>query len=361
MKKAERIDIGKQCVHKMIDENLSYRDLELIPFNGEIFSKDTLKKYIELYIEQESVENPDNPVIARFQNYKLRYIRDGLNKLTIDNIISLSPEEFKESIGKLSLEQIKRRLLVLSADETRASDVAPYITIINEYLDEVNRVRSEKRYGSDNETFDNKMNYIIDLYINSPVIELRHLRIEPNVMAKTSFLDQVKNIADETVHGGNRYSDQIKSKVSALLNEVKRREDEARDIIVLISGYILNGIPKGDKLESFDMFDYYSLTKYSVPDLAATALALSKRDTEPLEKSATVLATFRDRVYKSDYRTSKENIIKYQYTENGRVLFSDEIDSIISYLNARGIPLTQRTYQGAYHEYVNGRLQIKQI
>ena len=89
MKKAERIDIGKQCVHKMIDENLSYRDLELIPFNGEIFSKDTLKKYMELYIEQESVENPDNPVIARFQNYKLRYIRDGLNKLTIDNIISL--------------------------------------------------------------------------------------------------------------------------------------------------------------------------------------------------------------------------------------------------------------------------------
>ena len=109
------------------------------------------------------------------------------------------------------------------------------------------------------------------------------------------------------------------------------------------------------------MFDYYSLTKYSVPDLAATALALSKRDTEPLEKSATVLATFRDRVYKKDYRTSKENIIKYQYTENGRVLFSDEIDSIISYLNVRGIPLTQRTYQGAYHEYVNGRLQIKQI
>ena len=50
MKKAERIDIGKQCVHKMIDENLSYRDLELIPFNGEIFSKDTLKKYMELYI-----------------------------------------------------------------------------------------------------------------------------------------------------------------------------------------------------------------------------------------------------------------------------------------------------------------------
>lgn len=32
------------------------------------------------------------------------------------------------------------------------------------------------------------------------------------------------------------------------------------------------------------MFDYYSLTKYSVPDLAAAALALSKRDTEPLEK-----------------------------------------------------------------------------
>lgn len=281
MKKAERIDIGKQCVHKMIDENLSYKDLELFPFNGEIFSKDTLKKYIELYIEQESVENPDNPVIAKFQNYKLRFIRGGLNKLTIDNIISLSPEEFRESIGKLSLEQIKRRLLVLSADET--------------------------------------------------------------------------------VHGGNRYSDQIKSKVSALLNEVKRREDEARDIIVLISGYILNGIPKGDKLESFDMFDYYSLTKYSVPDLAAAALALSKRDTEPLEKSATALATFRDRVYKSDYRTSKENIIKYQYTENGRVLFSDEIDSIISYLNVRGIPLTQRTYQGAYHEYVNGRLQIKQI
>mgnify|MGYP007083834597 CR=1 FL=1 len=281
MKKAERIDIGKQCVHKMIDENLSYKDLELFPFNGEIFSKDTLKKYIELYIEQESVENPDNPVIAKFQNYKLRFIRGGLNKLTIDNIISLSPEEFRKSIGKLSLEQIKRRLLVLSADET--------------------------------------------------------------------------------VHGGNRYSDQIKSKVSALLNEVKRREDEARDIIVLISGYILNGIPKGDKLESFDMFDYYSLTKYSVPDLAAAALALSKRDTEPLEKSATALATFRDRVYKSDYRTSKENIIKYQYTENGRVLFSDEIDSIISYLNVRGIPLTQRTYQGAYHEYVNGRLQIKQI
>ena len=101
--------------------------------------------------------------------------------------------------------------------------------------------------------------------------------------------------------------------------------------------------------------------KLNDSDLAATALALSKRDTEPLEKSATVLATFRDKVYKRDYRTSKENIIKYQYTENGRVLFSDEIDSIISYLNARGIPLTQRTYQGAYHEYVNGRLQIKQI
>ncbi|UKI28692.1 MAG: hypothetical protein L6V78_07395 [Clostridium sp.] len=263
--------------------------------------------------------------------------------MTIDNIISLSPEEFKESIGKLSLEQIKRRLLVLSADETRASDVAPYITIINEYLDEVNKVRSEKNVMVViMKLFDNKMNYIIDLYINSPVIELRHLRIEPNVMVKASFLDQVKNIADETVHGGNRYSDQIKSKVSALLNEVKRREDEARDIIVLISGYILNGIPKGDKLESFDMFDYYSLTKYSVPDLAAAALALSKRDTEPLEKSATALATFRDRVYKSDYRTSKENIIKYQYTENGRVLFSDEIDSIISYLNVRGIPLTQK-------------------
>ena len=72
-----RIDIGKQCVHKMIDENLSYKDLELFPFNGEIFSKDTLKKYIELYIEQESVENPDNPVIAKFQNYKLRFIRGG--------------------------------------------------------------------------------------------------------------------------------------------------------------------------------------------------------------------------------------------------------------------------------------------
>ena len=54
--------------------------------------------------------------------------------MTIDNIISLSPEEFRKSIGKLSLEQIKRRLLVLSADETRASDVAPYITIINEYI-----------------------------------------------------------------------------------------------------------------------------------------------------------------------------------------------------------------------------------
>ena len=58
---------------------------------------------------------------------------------------------------------------------------------------------------------------------------------------------------------------------------------------------------------------------------------------------------------------NKENIIKFQYTENGRVLFGDEIDSIIAYLKSRGIPLTQRTYQGAYHEYVNGRLQIKQI
>ena len=51
MKKAERIDIGKQCVHKMIDENLSYRDLELFPFNGEIFSKDTLKKLHNILIK----------------------------------------------------------------------------------------------------------------------------------------------------------------------------------------------------------------------------------------------------------------------------------------------------------------------
>lgn len=54
MKKAERIDIGKQCVHKMIDENLSYKDLELFPFNGEIFSKDTLKKYIELLLNRKA-------------------------------------------------------------------------------------------------------------------------------------------------------------------------------------------------------------------------------------------------------------------------------------------------------------------
>lgn len=361
MKKAERIEIGGQCVHKMIDERLLYKDLELIPFNGEIFAKDTLKKYMELYIEQESVENPDNPVIAEYQNYITKNIRRTLNKLTIDSIISEPVEEFKSSIKSLSAVQIKRRLEVLTSDEKRVSEVSPYVEIINEHFDAIEKVRNERRYNSDNETFDNKINYIADLYINSPVVELSYLRIDPNIMDKKVFLEQVKNITNESVNGGTKYSAQIKAKVAALVAEVKRREDEVKDTIILISDYIINGIPKGDKRETFTLFDYYNITNYSVPDLASAAIALSRREEDPIEKNASALASFRDKVYKRDYRTNKDYIIKFQYTENGRVLFGDEIDSIIAYLDARGIPLTQRTYQGAYHEYVNGRLQIKKI
>lgn len=361
MKKAERIDIGKQCVYKMINEKLSYKDLELIPFNGEIFAKDALKKYMQLFIEQESVENPDNPVIAEYQSYISKYTRGGANKLTIDSIISETPDEFRESISGFSTTQIKKRLDVLVSDKDRAGEVAPYVKIINDHFDVIDKERNENRYNSDNETFDNKINYIVDLYINSPVVELRYLSIDPNIMNKKAFIDQVKSINNESINGGTKYSAQIKAKVAALLAEVKRREDEVRDTIVLISDYIINGIPKGDKVETFTLFDFYNMTKYSVPDLAAAAVALSKRNVDHIERCASALAGFRDKVYKSDYRTNKDYIIKFQYTENGRVLFGDEIDSIIAYLKSRGIPLTQRTYQGAYHEYVNGRLQIKQI
>lgn len=361
MKKAEKIEIGKESVHKLIDGNLSYSDLEMIPFNGDIYSKDTLKKYMDLYIEQESVENPDNPVIAKYQAYKASRVQFGLSKITIDKILAKTIEEFGESLGSLSNEQIKRRLGVLTSDESRIEQTSEYIRVINEYLDGVEKAKNEKRYNSDNETFDNKINYIIDLYINSPVIELQYLRFDPNIMSVKTFLNQVKLIANESVTGGSKYSDQIKSKVAALLNEVKRREEAARDEIMLIANYIINGISKGDRIEKFTLFDYYTLTKYDVPDLAATAKVLANSETDPLLNCSTALIGFRDKVYKNDYRINKENIIKYQYTENGRVLFSDEIDAIIAYLDARGIPLTQRTYQGAYHEYVNGRLQIKQI
>lgn len=361
MKKAERIEVGKECVHKMIDGNLSYSDLEMLSFNGEYFGKDTLKKCMDLYIEQESVENPDNPVIAEYQAYKTKRVKFGLNKLTINKILAETIEEFGKSLEGLSTAQIKRRLDVLTSDDTKAAQVSDYIKVIDDYLKNLEKAKNEKHYTSDSETFDNKINYIIDLYINSPVIELQFLKFDPSVMSSKTFLNQVKLISNESANGGDKYSTQIKSKVAALLAEVKRREEEARDEITLIVNYIINGIPKAGKTESFTLFDYYSLTKYSVPDLAAAAVSLSKDENDPLVKCASALTGFRDRVYKNDYRTNKDNIIKYQYTENGRVLFGDEIDAIIDYLKARNIPLTQRTYQGAYHEYVNGRLQIKQI
>lgn len=359
MKKAEKIEIGRQCVHKMIDENLSYKDLELFTFNDEVYSKETLKKFMELFIQNESMENPDNPVIAEFQNYKLKLVSRSSKRLTIDQLLSVPIDMFKEALNELSDEQNKKRLDVLTSDKTRASEVAPYVKAISDYFEKKSNAKDQVSYKPGTEGFDSKLNYVIDLYMSSPVIELRNIRVDSNVMEKQFFFYQIRNIREEIENGGNNYSDQIKAKVAALLTEVRRRQEEARDVIEQIVSYIQNGIVKDGKLERFSLFDYYTITKYDVPDLAAAAKSLSNSEDDPLEKCSTVLAYFRDEIYKYDHRTNKENIIKFQYTENGRVLFSDEIDGIIAYMEARNIPLTQKTYQGAYHEYVNGRLQIK--
>lgn len=71
-----------------------------------------------------------------------------------------------------------------------------------------------------------------------------------------------------------------------------------------------------------------------------------------------ILQQFRAYTLAGDHKVDKERIVKYSYSENGRVLFNDEIDDIIAYLNDNNIPLTLCTYKEAYHEYVTGRLPI---
>lgn len=362
MKKSEKIEIGKTCAYKVLNEGKSYDDLEFIIFNGENFSKDILKKYIALYIENESKENPENPIISQYEKHRATALERTSFRITLANIMRSSVEEFKESLPSLTDNQIASRLRALKKG---LQDEPEKAAVIYGYIATIEDLKKEKTKANEKTSsrgiFEDHLDDIIDLYLSSDVINPAKLRIDPKIMPTTTFVSRLKDVEEDIKNGGTKYPEDVKTKVRVLDAAVTARQRSVKDLIIQVSDYILNGINKSGRNEPFTMFDYYSLTRYSVDDLAKTALNLSRGNKDELQGCATILASYRDRVFKSDRRITKEQIMQYQYTENGRILFSDEVDDIIAYLAANNIPLTQKTYQGAYHEYVNGRLQIKHI
>lgn len=352
----QKIEIGKTCLEAYVN-GATYTNLEDTLFFGEYYMTETLKSYIKMYIASESIENPQNEAILQYQEKTRRNVQAKADSLSLSKILSLNLDEFTEYYQGLSdsKKYYQRKILRENKDKNSA-----YADIIQSFIDATAKdaerriVESRKKLTEDSEK---SISEIIKNYLNSDYIFPPELMtVNRGINHLNHFNKVMKQVAEDTEM--TKYSPEFHALCEEFARERFIREESVKDLIKDIAFKIQFGIEdENGNSRKFTILDYYRMTHYSMDELISVSKRMYYQQRLDLN-CGHILQQFRAYTLAGDHKVDKERIVKYSYSENGRVLFNDEIDDIIAYLNDNNIPLTLCTYKEAYHEYVTGRLPI---
>lgn len=352
----QKIEIGKTCLEAYVN-GATYTNLEDTLFFGEYYMTETLKSYIKMYIASESIENPQNEAILQYQEKTRRNVQAKADSLTVSKVLKLDIEEFPDYYNRLSKWQKRRQRDYLREILNTSSEYADKAQAFLEVAEKIGQDAIKEGFRKITLESEQGVAEIFKAYLNSDLIEpvelMKSLKGKSSVQQINEVLQKVAEDQDM-----QKYTPEFHALCEEFARERFIREESVKDLIKDVALKIQFGIKdENGNSRKFTILDYYRTSHYSMDQLISAAFRMYYQ--QRLEQNyGYIIQQFKSLTLIGDHKVNKERIIKYSYTENGRVLFNDEIDDIIAYLNDNNIPLTLCTYKDAYHEYVTGRLPI---
>lgn len=359
----EKLEIGKRGLSILLENDLRYTSLN--PLCEEVdYGLDAVRKYVEQYVEHLAVLNPEAEELALY--YRLVSAKkEALNKQRnsdslLKEILAFNDEQLREYAKTASTNDLtKLNRLAMDAQKNKPQGYE----ILIQKIDQIKTYRSEENVKKQAAASKNNSELIkkrkleetkkiIIEYLDSSYIEIDSLNMVIHGFTTAQLNKYLEELKDYDEDGAKLYK--------IFMQTLESRRATVLDVIKQVATYINEGIEKNGNLEKFNMYDFYMVSSFDLSELIRTGNRLVRLGRlERIDLSA--LQNFESRYYSESFKLNMETAMDYKYTENNHEITDEEKKALIAHMVINNVPLTKATYNGAYHEYICGRIQIKQI